>query len=124
MAQPVQPGSYTALYGQRLIQAIVQLAATNPLAANAGNAGGLSPITAQLDGMLLQNVASMDGMLSTVGLQASSGLAPANTGNTGGIVGGLTPGNTGNTGGLGAITQTPQANQPSLGLNGNLSLTG
>jgi hypothetical protein len=109
MAQPVQPGSYTALYGQRLIQAIVQLAATNPLAANAGNAGGLSPITAQLDGMLLQNVASMDGMLSTVGLQASSGLAPPNTGNTGG---------------LGAIAQPPQAIQPSLGLNGNLSLTG
>lgn len=121
MAQPVQPGTYTALFSQRLIQAIVQLAATNPLAANAGNAGGTSPIMSQMDGMLFQNVASMDGMLSTVGLQVSSGLAPANTGNTGGIVGGLTPGNTG---GLGAIAQPPQANQPSLGLNGNLSLTG
>lgn len=112
MAQPVRPGSYTALFSQRLIATILQLATTNPLAAgNAGNAGGVIP---QLDGMLLQNVSSMDGMLATVGLQVNSGLAPTNAGNAGTL--GQSP--------LGIPQAGLNPQGSGLTLNNPLSLTG
>lgn len=121
MAQPVQPGSYTALFRQRLVQTVIQMAVSNPLAA-AGNAGGISPLGAQLDAVLLGNMQSLDGMLATVGLSATSGLgAPggppdAAAGNAGGLIGAPVP--------LRG-PQLPQLQQESLDVNENgFSLTG
>lgn len=114
MAQPVQPGSYTALFRQRLVQTVIQMAVSNPT--GAGNAGGISPLGAQLDAMLLGNMQSLDGMLSTVGLSATSGLGPPAAGNTGGLAGlpGQLPGQ-----------PIPQPQQEGLDVNeSGLSLTG
>lgn len=65
-------GSYISLFSQRLLQAIMQNAQTNPLAASQ-----TSPMISQLDAMLTQNVQSLDGMLSSVGVSVGSGIAPS-----------------------------------------------
>ncbi len=74
------PGTYSNLFGQSLLRAIMQMAMTNPQAALVR-----SPMVAQLDASLSQSVLSLDGMLSSVGVRIDSGMPVPQTPVFGGI---------------------------------------
>jgi hypothetical protein len=62
------PGSFTNLFGQSLLKAMVQSAMTNPQAAVVR-----SPMITMLDATLAQSVLSVDGMLSSVRVSVGAG---------------------------------------------------
>ncbi|WP_303674295.1 hypothetical protein [Vampirovibrio chlorellavorus] len=73
-------GSYTNLFSQSLLRAVMQMAMTNPQAAAIS-----SPMVNMMDISLAQSVLSVDGMLSSVGVSLSAGIPTPQTPVFGGI---------------------------------------
>lgn len=84
MPSPVAPGSYLAMYRQRLVQNIQQ-----SILSGMGTVLPNSPMMQNIDASLAGNVGNIDVMLSMVGLNTSSGSGQAALNPAGGAINAL-----------------------------------